>query len=215
MLEIGCGNGALWKENFSRLPENIDVILSDISEGMIRDVRRVVGQEDERFHFEIFDCHQIPYPDQSFDLVIANHLLFYCDDIKKVCTEVRRVMKNGGRFLCSTYGSNHMKEISQLVQEFDNRILLSADKLYERFGLENGEKLLRPFFEGVQLMRYHDFLLINTPEPLIEYILSCHGNQNQYLLEKYKEFRNYVEKRTEKGFSITKDAGIFVSTVKQ
>lgn len=214
VLELGCGNGALWKENFEKVPQDMQVILSDVSEGMIRDARRMIGQEDARFQFETFDCHQIPHADHCFDLVIANHLLFYCEDIETVCREVCRVLKQGGRFLCSTYGANHMKEISQLVQEFDGRILLSADKLYERFGLENGGELLKPFFEEIELVRYHDFLMIDTPEPLIEYILSCHGNQNQYLLDRYKEFRSYVEKKTEKGFSITKDAGIFVASSK-
>ena len=103
-----------------------------------------------------------------------------------------------------------MKEISRLVWEFDSRILLSAQKLYERFGLENGKKLLSPFFEEIERKRYDDFLMIDSPQPLIEYILSCHGNQNQYLLERYKEFRSYVEKKTKKGFTVTKDAGIFI-----
>ena len=39
---------------------------------------------------------------------------------------------------------------------------------------------------------------------------SCHGNQNQILLDRYKDFRQFVEKRTAKGFHITKDAGIFL-----
>ena len=48
------------------------------------------------------------------------------------------------------------------------------------------------------------------PEPLISYILSCHGNQGQYILDHYKEFQSYVRKKTEGGFHITKDAVIFV-----
>ncbi len=32
ILEIGCGSGALWTENFSRLPDNVEIVLSDISE---------------------------------------------------------------------------------------------------------------------------------------------------------------------------------------
>ena len=75
ILEIGCGNGALWTENMNRLPKNISICLSDISEGMIRDVRRCVGN-DPRFSFRVFDCHQIPFEAEAFDLVIANHVLF-------------------------------------------------------------------------------------------------------------------------------------------
>lgn len=213
ILEIGCGSGALWIENFSKLPEHVEIILSDISEGMIRDVRRSVGQEDSRFSFQIFDCAGIPFPDSSFDLVIANHMLFYCDNIPNVCSEIQRVLKPTGRFLASTYGNRHMKEISRLVQSFDSRIALSDKDLYEQFGLENGTKFLAPFFKKISCIRYEDEIYLNTPGPLIEYILSCHGNQKQFLLDKYSEFYLFVENRVKNGFRITKDAGIFCCSV--
>ncbi len=217
ILEIGCGNGALWTENKEKLPHNpnLHITLSDISEGMIRDVRRTIGN-DSRFSFDTFDCHKIPYPADTFDLVIANHLLFYCEDIDTVCQEVSRVLRrqagHDGIFLCSTYGAAHMKEITDLVQEFDNRIVLSGEKLYERFGLENGGQILQKTFGSFSLERYEDEIILNTAEPLIEYILSCHGNQNQYLLDRYHDFRSFVEKKVKKDFRITKDAGVFICT---
>lgn len=210
ILEIGCGNGALWTASRSRLPDRIQVTLSDLSEGMLRDARRSIGSLDQRFSFQAFDCHQIPFETETFDLVIANHLLFYCEDIHKVCREVRRVLRPGGRFLCSTYGSQHMKEVSLLVQEFDDRIVLSADKLYERFGLENGRDILLSYFSQAEWKLYEDSLLVPESEPLISYILSCHGNQNQYILDSYPEFRSFVKRKTANGFSITKEAGLFL-----
>ena len=208
VLELGCGNGALWMENADRLPGEIEVVLSDVSGGMLRDARRNIGS-DGRFSFRTFDCAQIPYPDASFDRVIANHVLFYCADIPAVCREVHRVLKPGGLFLCSTYGSRHMKEISELVQAFDSRIVLSASRLYEQFGLENGTKILQGVFPETECLRYEDAIELNAAEPLIEYILSCHGNQNQFLLDRYKEFRQFAEQKTKHGFHITKDAGMF------
>lgn len=103
-----------------------------------------------------------------------------------------------------------MKEISDLVQKFDNRIVLSAEKLYEQFGLENGEEILKPYFSQIECKRYIDAIELDRPEPLIEYILSCHGNQNQMLLDHYNEFRGFVEKNMTDGFHITKDAGLFI-----
>lgn len=209
ILEIGCGDGTLWNENMAKLPQNISAVLSDISEGMLRDVRRRIGS-DSRFSFQAFDCHRIPFVSDSFDLVIANHVLFYCDDIAKVCREVSRILVPGGRFLCSTYGASHMQEITALVQEFDSRIQLSGDALYARFGLENGAELLAPYFSEISTQLYDDALYVTDVAPLIEYILSCHGNQNQYLLERYQDFRRFVEKKTLKGFHITKSAGLFI-----
>lgn len=214
LLELGCGNGALWAENIDKLPQDVTVVVSDKSEGMLRDAKRAISagiNDAERiFAFQTVDCQEIPFPDNSFDLVIANHVLFYCDDIHQACSEIARVLAPGGRFVCSTYGSRHMKEITHLVQGFDNRIVLAAENLYDRFGLENGEEMLHKVFSEVLMVRYEDEIRISQPEPLLDYILSCHGNQNQILLDKYKEFKNYVTEKTRYGFSITKDAGIFV-----
>lgn len=209
ILELGCGNGALWTENRDRLPKNIRVVLSDKSEGMLRDAREALG-EDERFFYQAFDCSSIPFEDASFDLVIANHLLFYCEELDRVLGECARVLKKDGRFACSTYGKGHMKEITELVQQFHPQIVLSSEHLYERFGLENGAELLSPFFSDIQMMRYEDAIEISESEPLISYILSCHGNQNRLLLDRYKEFREFVDSRVAGGFHITKDAGLFL-----
>lgn len=211
ILELGCGNGRLWIENRAKLPADCEIILSDISEGMIRDVRREQSLQDDRFSFAAFDCHAIPYEDASFDLVIANHVLFYCKDVDRVCSEVGRVLKPGGRFVCGTYGVAHMQEVSRLVTQFDDRITLSGENLYEHFGKENGAQALAPYFAEVDWQQYEDALIVTQAEPLIEYVLSCHGNQNQYILEKYNKFRKYVEGQIRNGYTITKDAGIFIS----
>ena len=233
VLEVGCGDGALWTCRHKELPHPISIVLSDISDGMIRDVRRNIrqaiptadsqtsdpvspadgGQVLRPFTFQVFDCANIPYPDNTFDLVIANHVLFYADDLSKTLQELARVLKPGGRFICSSYSSRHMHEIRDLVQLFDSHISLSQGQLYERFGLENGQSLLSPVFSSVRLLRYEDGLRITDPQPLIEYILSCHGNQNQYLVNRYKEFQAFVKEQVGNVFCVTKDAGIFVCTL--
>ena len=152
--------------------------------------------------------------DGSFDVVIANHMLFYCEDLEKVFSEIRRVLKPGGRMICSTYSSRHMQEVSKLVREFDDRIILSADVLFDKFGKDNGGAQLSQYFSEVSWQQFEDSLTVTKPEPLIAYILSCHGNQNRYIVDKYHDFYNFVKKKTDRGFAITKDAGAFIATVK-
>ena len=52
ILEIGCGDGTFWKECLNSIPASVSIILSDISDGMLRDARRSLGTEDSRFHFQ-------------------------------------------------------------------------------------------------------------------------------------------------------------------
>lgn len=43
-----------------------------------------------------FDIRQIPFADESFDVVICNHIMEHIDDDRLAMREVRRVMKVGG-----------------------------------------------------------------------------------------------------------------------
>lgn len=207
ILEVGCGDGALWKG--LNIPEKISLTLTDISEGMIRDIRKVFGEDRKYLRLLSCDCQAVPFEDNTFDLVVANHVLFYCRDVEKACREIYRVLKPGGRVIAATYGKHHMEEINRLVLGFDERIVLSSQCLYERFGKENGGSILEKMFKEVCWEEYEDSLCVNEPEPLISYILSCHGNQNEYIIDCYNEFKDYVKKKMQPFFYITKEAGIF------
>lgn len=211
VLETGCGNGQLWKVNLQNIPQDIEIILSDLSPGMIRDAKsNLKSNKNNNFTFQHFDFHDIPFENESFDMIIVNHSLFYAKDREKAIREHKRVLKKDGYFFCSTYGKNHMKEIELLVKEFDERIALSEIKLYDIFGLDNGEKELSSYFTKVKKIIYEDSLCITDIPLLAEYIYSCHGNQMEYLLGRQVEFEKFLfNKVSKKGFHVTKDAGIF------
>lgn len=208
LLELGCGNGKLWQENRIDL-RNREIFLSDISEGMVEEVRNKLGSD---FNCIVADAEKIPFKDEYFDSIIANHVLFYLNDLNLGLKEISRVLKPNGILYCSTYGKNHMKEITEIVQNFDSRINLSNHRLYDIFGLENGESILKEYFFNVQRMDYEDSLEITESKPLIDYIMSCHGNQNEILGPRLNEFKEYIEELLKNSGKIvvTKQAGLFI-----
>lgn len=208
LLEIGCGNGKLW-ENRNIDLRNREIFLSDISEGMINEVRKKLGKD---YNCIVADCQYIPFKDGYFDAVIANHVLFYIQNLEKGLSEICRVLKDNGIFYCSTYGKEHMKEITELVQSFDSKVELSQNRLFDIFGIENGEKILKEYFKSVQFIPYEDSLIVNQSQPLVDYIMSCHGNQNEILGPKLRRFKSYVDDKIykDKEITITKQAGLFI-----
>lgn len=209
VLEIGCGNGQLWKTNKEHIKGNI--ILSDISKGMINDASDNL-KDIPSIQYQCFDCDSIPYKDNSFDIVIANHVLFYLKDIPHALSEIKRVLKPGGYFYCSAYGNKHMKEITDLVKEYDPRITLSNIQLYDMFGLENGENILSQYFENIVIDKYNDSLEVTNMDDIANYILSCHGNQSEYISKDYNSFKVFIQKKltNHRSYHITKDAGVFI-----
>jgi len=213
LLEVGCGNGQLWQHMDPDVISRKKIWVTDISAGMVEDAARLLKASGrDFFRFETQDCQKLDYEDSVFDAVIANHVLFYVKNIRQAIGEVRRVLKPEGVFYCSTYGREHMKEITSLVQEFDPRITLSEVALYELFGLENGQAMLEEQFETVEKVMYDDYLLVDEAEPLLDYILSCHGNQSEMLSKRQREFKRFLQKKIEEkgGIRITKMAGVFI-----
>ena len=208
LLEVGCGNGELWKGKRINT-RNREMFLSDGSAGMIEEVRQKLG---EHFNCIVCDCESIPFKNNYFDTLVANHVLFYLRDITSGLKEINRVLKSDGTFYCTTYGKHHMKEINELVKEFDNQIVLSETSLVNNFGLDNGREILQPYFKQITLVKYEDGLHIDEVDPLVEYILSCHGNQNEIIGKRLAEFKQFITNKLkmQKYITVTKDAGMFV-----
>ena len=57
---------------------------------MVNNAKKNLSDYSDVFDFEIVDPNNIPFEDESFDLVIANHILFYMKDLDKVLKEIKR-----------------------------------------------------------------------------------------------------------------------------
>ncbi|GKX68171.1 MerR family transcriptional regulator [Inconstantimicrobium mannanitabidum] len=213
VLELGCGNGVMWQYYINEVPESCEIMLTDLSEGMLNDTRLNLKEYVDRFNFKLADAHNIPFKDESFDVVIADHMLFYCNDRRKVFEEVQRVLKKGGYFYCSTVGKGHMKDLEKLLYSFHKDLVMSEFDIASEFGLENGENQLSEFFQQVKRYDYEDNLLVTEAEPLVQYVYSTHGNVNEVLKDRREQFEEYVEEEMHKAGSIfiTKKSGLFES----
>jgi len=213
ILELGCGDASFWSKNIGKIPSGWEITLTDFSQGMLRDAKKSLGKSGTNFEFRKVDAEKIPYEDGSFDAVICNHVLSYVSDIDKVLCEIHRVTKDQGVIYASTVGTNHMKEMREIIEDFDSTdITTECWTLTEKFQLENGYEKISKFFKDVKLKRYSDNLIITKPGPLIDYIFSMPGNVKQIFdEEKLNKLIDYLEKQIVKtgGIFITKDTGFF------
>lgn len=167
ILELGCGTGQIWKGRLGILPVNSQLILSDFSTGMLESSKINLG-EHPAITYQQIDIQQIPYPDVSFDVVIANMMLYHVPDLHKALSEVRRVLKPGGSFYCATYGEHGIMEYIREVMpdlQFDRQAYLA-------FTLQNGRSFLEAFFDSVKMRVRDDGLAITCVDDFVDYILS-------------------------------------------
>jgi ubiquinone/menaquinone biosynthesis C-methylase UbiE len=161
--------------------------------------------------YRAVDAQCIPYPAGTFDLVLANHMLYHVPDQAQALAEVRRVLRPGKRFVAATNGQSHMQELTKLVNEFDPAIYTMSNAVVERFSLENGAEVLGRFFSDVRMQRYEDALHVTEAEPLVNYVLSmtrAQANGKDWS----ERFTTFVEQRLAQhgAIHITKSSGIFI-----
>lgn len=107
VLELGCGTGELWQPNGERIRRDATFALTDASEGMLQETKKTLRQLPAAIHFVAVDARSRPFPDRSFDSVIANHMLYHVDEPTTVILEISRVLRWGGIMYAATNGTDH------------------------------------------------------------------------------------------------------------
>ncbi|MBM3264249.1 MAG: class I SAM-dependent methyltransferase [candidate division Zixibacteria bacterium] len=101
VLDLGCGTGY----SSARLMQaGFDVTAMDIS---LRFLSHAHDRPSGRLHFAVGDAIELPFANASFDGVSTFCMIEHVVDIEKAFSEIRRVLRPGGRFvnICPNYWS--------------------------------------------------------------------------------------------------------------
>ena len=213
VLELGCGPGTLWQKNLARIPQHCEITLSDFSAGMVQEAQHNLPKDDTRFSFQIIDAQDIPFYDNTFDCVIANHMLYHVPDLPRALSEMRRVLRPQGHFYATTNGTAHIQEIRMLMQRSGlgerNGVMGLEDSAFK---LENGLELLSSWYSQIELRRFDCNLAVTEAEPIVAYILAS-VKPESIDEQKVKTLRALVDQELAQHgvVHITKDAGVFIA----
>lgn len=205
VLEIGSGTGSIWIGHENILSGCGKYIFTDLSEGMLETAKKNIGEHDN-IEYRIADIQCLPFMDESFDVVIANSMLYHVPDIKKGLQEVRRVLKKGGEFYCTTFGEQNFTD--KLAEWFK---LGGEDfKPNHNFTMQNGKEILSRSFEEIKSVFYEDSLHVTETEDLVEYLLSLSSFKAVIDLPVQK-IRDILKEHTVDGaIDLPKEYGMFI-----
>jgi ubiquinone/menaquinone biosynthesis C-methylase UbiE len=206
VLEVGCGPGALWRENTPRL-QPVRLALADMSRGMVADARRSLTAMPAAFTVAV--AQALPVAAGAFDLVVANHMLYHVPDLDAALAELRRVLQPSGRLVAATNGEAHMREVTALA----GRHLTATGRgsMVGAFSLESGGEALSRHFSRVDLRRPPASpLRVTDAGAVLDYVRSTgtHEGSDAAWAALASEVAGQIERRGH--FEVSRDPGLFV-----
>ncbi|NMG73892.1 methyltransferase domain-containing protein [Aromatoleum diolicum] len=125
VLDLASGPGLLAREAAARVAPDGWVLASDIAEGMLAEGAQRAADEGcaDTLSFAAADAEHLCLPDASFDRVLAGLALFMFPHPQQALTEMRRVLRPGGRLALSVWGPRDVVPLISRAQDCIARLL--------------------------------------------------------------------------------------------
>jgi len=169
ILDIGAGRGSHYACLIQEQPD-ITYFALDLSPNLL------LNHPCAADHLALGDAMRLPFSDDNFDIVMANHMLYHLADIEAGLAEIKRVLKPDGRILAATDSLQTTPELQVLIRRAI--VLLSKNGAQvnpptlpcDGFALENGTRILARHFYAVVRHDLPCQLIFDDVEPALEYL---------------------------------------------
>lgn len=140
VLDVGCGTGIVARRVAAINGTNGTVIGLDPNPNMIDVARSAAEREDVKIEWREGSAEMLPFPDNSFDLVLSQFAMMFFSDRPAALSEMNRVLDHGGRVVLSVFQSLDRHPFYQTLDEaIQQRLGLSG--VADIFILGNADEL--------------------------------------------------------------------------
>ncbi len=166
VLDVGCGPGTFYPTLHKF---GVKILALDASLGMVKEVQAqgMANQWPVQANAE-----RLPVSDASCDRVMSNHMLYHVPDQVAALTEMRRVLRPGGRVLISTNSQNNHIELLDLHRSAVAQLGFAASPSTEHRFNTGHLDLVRSAFPSAVLHEQHAAFAFPTTASALAYYAS-------------------------------------------
>lgn len=115
VLELACGTGRLTRHLHEQLREGTRIVATDVNPAMLRFAQRLLG--DRAIEWGTVDAVELPYVDNSFDVVVVQFGVMFYSDRNKAYREALRVLRPGGTLLFTCWHRLDRNPVAEITQQ--------------------------------------------------------------------------------------------------
>ena len=185
VLDVGSGQGMYFSAVRKRIPRG-KLVGADFSLGMMQKAAKHNPHEARLVNT---DAMRLPFGRKTFDVVLANHMLFHVPDVDRTLAEIKRVIRPTGVLLASTNSQFNLPELDQLMRR---TLMLLGGKVGEMpspvatFPLEDGAQIMAKHFFAVARYDLPGAFVFPIAQPAIDYVNSLRALREPLLPKKIR-----------------------------
>ncbi len=111
VADVGCGSGE-WHAALAT--RGVVTVGLDLMPGMLDAARQTGIELEPRPRLIRGDAQALPFRSATFDRVLCSGVLYHVPDCRRALSEMRRVLRPGGRAVISTNGADTMARLNEL-----------------------------------------------------------------------------------------------------
>lgn len=171
VLDVGCGGGWFWASTANYFPDDLNITLVDQSDAMVAEaVRNLTTGRHAKVSGKTADVTKLPFADNSFDRVIAMHMMYHVPDTASAISELHRVLRPDGALMLTTNGIDNMRGLFDIgAQCFGGD---SSDPAAAIFNAKHGRDLLTADFADISVQIFDDTYEIDDGADIYQYLTS-------------------------------------------
>ncbi len=116
VLELACGTGIATERLRAALPEDVEIVATDLNEAML-DLARDKRGDLPKVRYQVADALDLPFGDGSFDAVTCQFGVMFFPDKAAGAREAARVLKPGGTYAFNVWDSLDRNPAIKIVQD--------------------------------------------------------------------------------------------------
>jgi len=220
VLDVGAGPGSYFDLLADHIPQGT-LIAGDLSMGMAHKA----AEHPKAGPILNFDAQALPFADKTFDVVLANHMLYHVPDVEQALAEFHRVIKPGGCLVAATNSQFNQPEFEQLIRRSYNFLGVAAEvdnmrAVEQHFNLEDGTMKLAHHFFAVARYDLPGAFVFPSLQPVLDYLNSTRALREPQLPRRvsWDDFMNVMGDQIQRLINhfgelvVNKLAGVLIAT---
>ena len=211
VLDLGCGYGKIWRNNWNKIPAGTKVFGYDVHGSWADDFEKFI--EDKKSELSRGAEFKIEFEDltkesawkkikkeKEYSLILAHYLYFEVENIEDIVARASKVLSKDGVFSYNGYAVNWWYRYFRndfKAMGLDTSFMSEGIKAQED-AQSASEAMLKKYFSKVEVAELTNSWHYSNSEEIIKKMLENFEENKKYILDNKKKIKEYYDAKIKK-----------------